>query len=124
VNEKSLNQTELNLQSNYGAFLYRNTYDFLGSFYGQGNPLPENILNGHGQLIYSEYRQQLYLQEVNEALNLTEKFTLLLPEFDNLISFRQFFTTQGTIIAGVSYMYKGKSTFTLRELRLDGKVVK
>jgi hypothetical protein len=98
-------------------------YDFGHFPHGQANPLPRTLKSGQGHLIYSEVDKKLQFLEVGPKAELTWKFPIHLPEFDELLSYRQLFTDHETIIVGVSYRYLGKEYFTLQELGVDGKVL-
>lgn len=90
---------------------------------GVANPLPRRLKTGQGHLIYSEVDKKLQFLEVAEHPVLNWKFPIPLPEFDELLSYRQLFTERGTIIAGVSFRYSGVEYFTLQEFGMDGEVL-
>jgi len=90
---------------------------------GEANPLPIELKPNQGHLIYSEVDKKLQFLEVGPNAELIWRFPIHLPEFDELLSYRQLFTDHGTMIIGVSYVYAGKEFFNLQELTMDGEVV-
>lgn len=90
---------------------------------GPANPLPRILKPGQGHLIYSEVDEKLQYLEVGNHPELVWKFPINLPEFDELLSYRQLFTDDETIIIGVNFKYLGKEYFNLQEVSMDGEVL-
>jgi hypothetical protein len=79
--------------------------------------------NDMGQVLYTEDKKKLKFISVNENVQITEKFDLLLPKFERIFSYRQMYSADGNILIGISYDYKGKGYFNLQELSTTGALV-
>lgn len=90
---------------------------------GIGNPFPKHLKSGQGHFLYARDKEELIHLSINQELDIKEEFTLQLPLMDEVLSYRQVYTDQNTIIVGVSYIYQGKNFFDLKEVNLEGDVV-
>ncbi len=98
---------------------------FFGGHFPRGdeNALPATLKPNQGHLIFSEEDNQLIFMGVDADANLTPRFLVFLPPFDEMLSYRQHFAENGNIIIGVSYRYKGKIYFNIQELTMSGEIV-
>ncbi|MFT5513016.1 MAG: hypothetical protein ACI8SE_001416 [Bacteroidia bacterium] len=90
---------------------------------GQANPLPTYLGPGQGHVIYSEVDKKLYFLSVDKDANTNFNFTIPVPDFSEVYSYRQMFTDAGTMLVGTSYKYNMEDYFTLLELDMLGNVV-
>jgi len=88
------------------------------------NPLPELFDSEAGHVLFSEDLNKLFFLKVDREANLSKVFDISLSKFSDIYSYRQLPTSQGTIIIGTSYAFKGINYFTLQEVKLDGNPVK
>jgi hypothetical protein len=91
---------------------------------GQANALPEELREAQGHVLYSEIDKKVKMLTVDGDVNLQFTFTVPLPEFSEVYSYRQLYTKDGTVLVGCSYNYNNKHYFNLMELETTGRLVK
>jgi len=114
---------EINHRNERGAFTNYSPTNPETFVSASANELPKKLKVNQGNILYSSAEQHLYFQQYHEDGSFTKAFTLSLPEFDELYSYRHLFTEKNTMVVAISYRYKGKNFLTLRELTLDGHIV-
>ena len=122
INEVTLKNSEINHSQTYGC--YENYYPFTVELFksAESNTVSTNGMTD-GNLLFSNSAKQLYFLEMSADLSLRRKFDMVLPEFNQIYSYRQLITSDNGIIVGASYEYKDESIFTLQEYSSDGIVV-
>ena len=108
----------------YTNHVYRNFSSSFHFKFGSANPVSKgpNGLSGH--FLYSNIDEKIIFFKVAGSGEVVPTFSLNLPPFDEILSYRQCFTRDGHIVAGVSYKYKDKLYFTLQTLDLEGNIIK
>jgi len=122
INEVTLDNSEINHSLTYGCF--ENYYPFTIELFksAESNTMSTNGMTD-GNLLFSKTAKQIYFLEMSANLSTHRKFDMVLPEFNEIYSYRQLITPNNRIIVGVSYEYKDASFFTLHEYSSDGLVV-
>ncbi len=85
------------------------------------NPLPNKLEQGSGHFIYSEGIQKLFFLEVDAQAILTKRFEVVMPEFDEILSYRQLFTPEGNVLLAVSFESEGSLKFMIQEYTPEGE---
>lgn len=84
--------------------------------------IPKLISSRSGHFAYSKDRRSIYFQKIDEELNLSEAFDLVMPPFDSVIGCKHVTRENGNIVVSVSYLYMGEIHFALFELNGDGSL--
>jgi len=112
------------LPSIYTNHVYRNFESNFHFKFGSANPVSYGPDGVAGHFLYSNIDENITFFELSETGTVSPTFSLNLPPLDEILSYRQCFTKDGHLVAGVSYKYNGKLYFTLQTLDLDGNIIK
>jgi hypothetical protein len=123
IGQSTLNTSLVNHHNDYGVYL--NYFPFNNEFFfsGEANGLSKELGDNAGHVLHYKPTEKLYFMGVDNDLNLERRFVLNLPEFQEIQSYRQLITDKGTIMIGVSYLYKKKHYFTLMEVDENGNIL-
>ncbi|MCB9251961.1 MAG: hypothetical protein H6605_05800 [Flavobacteriales bacterium] len=87
------------------------------------NKLSGKIDQNSGQLLFSEDRNKLFFYKIDASSRPEYKFEIPLPEYEKLLSYRQFVDKNGNIYAGVSYLINGNAEFNFRKIDINGTML-